>query len=176
MEVHSDNRALVTGQASLIVDPLSGVRAAERQNPDLAPLLALAPTPAGPAGRIGAGVQHCYFVWNFSEQRSLAEQFLVDLVTDYREAFLHSEFYNLPTFPGAIGDIGGLLAADPADRRASTRSWPTPTAGSPTPAIPATTTPPSRKSSTTTSCPGCSALQSGASSHRRSRSARPKPR
>ena len=61
------------------------------------------------------GVQHCYFVWNFSEQRSLAEQFLVDLVTDYREAFLHSEFYNLPTFPGAIGDIGGLLAADPAE-------------------------------------------------------------
>ena len=112
LEVHSDNRALVAGQSSLIIDPISGVRAAETQNPDLARSLAIARTPAGPAGPIGVGVQHCYFIWNFSEQRTLAEQFLVDLVTDYRDPFLHSEFYNFPSFPGAVKDVRGLLAAD----------------------------------------------------------------
>ena len=34
----------------------------------------------------------------------------------YREAFLHSEFYNLPAFPGAVPDLRDLLAADPAAR------------------------------------------------------------
>jgi multiple sugar transport system substrate-binding protein len=110
----SDNRALLSGQASLIVDPISSVRAAETQNPALAPKLSIARAPAGPAGAFGGPVHHSYFVWQFAEQRELAEQFLVDLVTDYREPFLRSGFYNLPAFPGGVPDLGGVLAADAA--------------------------------------------------------------
>ncbi len=110
----SDNRALLSGHASLIIDPISSVRAAETQNRDLAPKLSIAPPPAGPAGRFGGSPHHCYFMWQFARERELAEQFLVDLVADYREPFLRSGFYNLPAFPGGLPDIGGLLAADPS--------------------------------------------------------------
>jgi multiple sugar transport system substrate-binding protein len=110
----SDNRALLSGQASLIIDPLSGLRAAEKQNVELAPKLALARVPAGPAGPIGAALSPAYVVWNFAEQTELAKQFLVDLVSDYREAFVRSEFYNLPAFPGGVKDLADVLAADPA--------------------------------------------------------------
>jgi multiple sugar transport system substrate-binding protein len=105
---------LLSSQASLIVDPLSGLRAAEKQNTDLAPKLALARVPAGPAGPIGGCVPHSYFIWNFAEQTELAKQFLVDLSSDYREALVRSEFYNLPAFPGGVQDIDGVLAADTA--------------------------------------------------------------
>lgn len=110
----SDNRALLAGQASLIIDPLSSVRAAEKQNTDLAPKLVLARVPEGPAGAIGGVVPHSYFIWDFAEQTELAKQFLVDLVSDYREALVRSEFYNLPAFPGGVPDIEGVLAADAA--------------------------------------------------------------
>jgi len=110
----SDNRALLSGQASLIIDPLSSVRAAEKQNKDLSPKLALARVPAGPAGAVGSAVEHTYLIWKFAQQRDLAQQFLVDMVSDYHEAFVRSEFYNLPAFPGGVKDLGGVVAADAA--------------------------------------------------------------
>jgi multiple sugar transport system substrate-binding protein len=36
----------------------------------------------------------------------------VDLVLAYREAFLRSEFFNVPSFPGSVPDLAALLAAD----------------------------------------------------------------
>lgn len=110
----ADNRALISGQASLIIDPVSGVRATEQQNAKLARKLALARVPAGPAGPMGGALSHAYVIWNFAEQTELAKEFLVDLVSDYREGFVRSEFYNLPAFPGGVKDIGGILAADSA--------------------------------------------------------------
>lgn len=110
----SDNRALLSGQASLILDPISSVRAAETQNPALAPKLSIAPPPGGPAGAFEGAAQHAYVVWQFAEQRELAEQFLIDHVTDWREPFLRSGFYNLPAFPGGLKDIAEVLAADAA--------------------------------------------------------------
>ncbi|MGH9008935.1 MAG: extracellular solute-binding protein, partial [Acidimicrobiia bacterium] len=59
----SDNRSLLSGQASLIIDPLSSVRAAEKQNTDLAPKLVLARVPAGPAGPMGTAIDHSYLIW-----------------------------------------------------------------------------------------------------------------
>jgi multiple sugar transport system substrate-binding protein len=108
----ADNRALASGQASLILDPVSGLRATEKQDPALARTINLARSPAGPAGTFGLQVLQSYVIWDFAEQGELAEKFLVDLVTDYREPFLRSEFYNLPAFSGAVPDLGGLLAGD----------------------------------------------------------------
>jgi multiple sugar transport system substrate-binding protein len=46
----------------------------------------------------------------------LAKQFLVDLSLAYRDAFLHSGFFNMPSFPGAVPDLVNLVANDPAAR------------------------------------------------------------
>ena len=113
----ADNRNLASGKGSLIIDPVSALRATEKQDPELAAKIALAPPPAGPAGRPGhIGVATTYVIWKFAENPSGAGRFLVDLVLGYREAFLRSEFYNMPAFPGAVPDLSDLLVADPAAR------------------------------------------------------------
>jgi multiple sugar transport system substrate-binding protein len=115
----ADNRLLTSGKGSLIIDPVSAVRAAEKQDPDLAAKIALAPPPQGPAGRPGhMAVVNTYVVWKFAENPSGAARFLVDLVLGYRQAFLRSELYNLPAFPGAVPDVAALLAADASARPA----------------------------------------------------------
>jgi multiple sugar transport system substrate-binding protein len=61
-------------------------------------------------------------VWKFSARQDAAKQFLADLAVNYREAFVQSGFYNVPAFPGAVPDLGQLLAKDdkakPADKYA----------------------------------------------------------
>jgi multiple sugar transport system substrate-binding protein len=110
----ADNRFLASGKGSLILDALSAMRAVEKQDPDLARQIALAPAPAGPAGQLSPPSLHSVFViWKFSSNQELAGQFLVDLALDGRESFLRSEFYNLPSFPGAVPDLGDLAANDP---------------------------------------------------------------
>jgi multiple sugar transport system substrate-binding protein len=136
----SDNRYLASGRASLTIDAISAIRAAEKQDPELAREIALAPVPAGPVARLSPpSVMNVYVIWRFSRNQELAKQFLVDHALNYREAFLRSEFFNLPPFPGTVADLGALVAHDtqaqPADRYAllaDATSWST-TLGHPGP-------------------------------------------
>jgi multiple sugar transport system substrate-binding protein len=114
----ADNRFLASGKGSLILDPLGAIRAIEQQNPELAEKIGLRPPPAGPAGRLFPHSVHAYVIWKFSPNQELAKQFLLDLTLGYREAVLHSEFYNLPSFPGSVPDLQGILAADATARPA----------------------------------------------------------
>jgi multiple sugar transport system substrate-binding protein len=111
----SDNRLLASGKASLILDPISAMRATEQQDAALARQIGLAPTPAGAVARIGPhSLLNTYVIMKSSPNREMAGRFLVDLAVGYREAFIRSEFYNVPAFPGAVPDMDELLAADPA--------------------------------------------------------------
>lgn len=115
----SNNRFLAAGKGSLILNPISALRAVEKQDPELAKQIGLAPAPAGPSGRFGAhSAMGVYVIWKFSEVQDIAKQFLVDLAVDNREAFVRSESYNLPAFPGAVKDLGALLASDPVGQPA----------------------------------------------------------
>ncbi len=116
----SNNRLLATGEGSLIINPISAVRAAEKQDPDLAADIALAPPPIGPAGDVPRDQRlvNCYVLWRFAEQPDLARQFLVDLAFAARESFMRSEFYGMPSFPGAVPDLSSLVASDPRARPA----------------------------------------------------------
>ncbi len=115
----SNNRFLTSGKGSLILNPVSALRGMEKQVPDLAKHVALAPFPAGPAGRLGPALEvGVYVIWKFARYQEAAKQFLVDLALNYREAFTRSEFYNLPAFPGTITDLVPLLTSDPEARPA----------------------------------------------------------
>jgi multiple sugar transport system substrate-binding protein len=59
-------------------------------------------------------------VWRFGRNVELAKRFLIDLVAAAEETCLASELYNLPTFPNAVRDLKGKLAAD----RASPQAYP----------------------------------------------------
>lgn len=110
----TDNRFLASGKGSLILDPLGAIRAIEQQDAELAEKIGLRPPPAGSAGRLFPHSVHTYAVWKFSPNQDLAKQFLVDFTLDYREAVVQSQFYNLPSFPGSVADLPGVLAADAA--------------------------------------------------------------
>ncbi|HEV3364458.1 MAG TPA: extracellular solute-binding protein, partial [Acidimicrobiia bacterium] len=114
----SNNRLLTSGRGSLILNAVSAVRAAEQEAPELAAKIALAPVPIGPSGDQPrcTNVVASYVIWKFSPNIDLAKRFLVDLALSYRDAFLHSGFYNLPAFGGLVPDLGGLVANDPSAR------------------------------------------------------------
>jgi multiple sugar transport system substrate-binding protein len=112
---NSNNRLLTSGKSSMILNGVSAIRAAEEQDPELASQILLAPTPTARPGLgqvRGVYVTGVYVIWKFSRNQEAAKQFLVDLALGYREAFVRSGFYNLPAFPGAIPDLGDLLAND----------------------------------------------------------------
>jgi multiple sugar transport system substrate-binding protein len=113
----SNNRFLATGRGSLIVNPVSGLRAVEKQDPALAASIALAPSPAGPVVRLGAtSVMGAYVIWRFARNQEAAKRFLVDLALDSRDAFVHSEYYNVPAFPAGVPGLAQLVASDPKAR------------------------------------------------------------
>ena len=108
----ADNRFLASGTGSLILDPIGAIRAIEQQDPELAKEIALAPLPAGPAGRLGPDPVVGYVIWKSSRNQDLAKQFLVDLALNGRETFIRSQFYSFPAFPGAVPDLAALVAND----------------------------------------------------------------
>jgi multiple sugar transport system substrate-binding protein len=113
-DASANNRHLAGGKGSLILNPVSGLRAVEKQDPPMARNIGLAPALAGPAARLSpAGAVSMYVIWTFAENQEAAKRFLVDLVLAYRDAFIHSEFYNFPAFPGSVPDLADLVAKAP---------------------------------------------------------------
>lgn len=115
----SNNRMFVWGRASVIQNAISALRTAEKQNPELAKRTALSLPAAGSRARL-ASVQllHCFVIWKFAENREVAKRFLVDLVAASDQAFLVSEFYNLPTFSRSVPNLRDYIGADKQNRQA----------------------------------------------------------
>jgi multiple sugar transport system substrate-binding protein len=112
-EPSANNRLLASGKGSLILNPVSGLRAVEKQDPAIARTIGLGPPLAGPAARLAPSGPQVYVIWTFAENQESAKRFLVDLVLSYRDAFIHSEFYNFPAFPGSVPDLADLVAKAP---------------------------------------------------------------
>lgn len=108
----ANNRALASGRASMILNAISAIRAVETQDPELARKIQLLPTPQGPGGRLGPYVIGVYVIWKFARNSEVAKQFLVDLALQYREAFIRSDLYNVPSFPGVANDLKELVTND----------------------------------------------------------------
>jgi multiple sugar transport system substrate-binding protein len=114
-DASSNNRILTSGRGSMILNPVSAIRAAEIQNPDLAKQIQLAPIPMAGPGLDRARAVYItgvYGIWKFSRNQETAKRFLVDLALNYGDAVTRSEFYNLPAFPGAVSELGKLVAND----------------------------------------------------------------
>lgn len=114
----SNNRFLEAGRGSLILNPLSVLRSAERNRPELLASIAVGPAPAGPAGRKGlAGAVSTLGIWRFADNREAAERFLVHLALQGRDVAVHSRFVNLPSFPRSAPDLEALIGQDPVLRQ-----------------------------------------------------------
>ena len=111
-DIASNNRYLVSGRVSLIINGVAAIRALEAQDPALAAKVALLPPPAGPAGRASPYAVGIYVIWKFAANQEAAKQFLVDQAIAAREPFIHSQYQHLPPFPGAVADLGDLAGHD----------------------------------------------------------------
>ena len=110
----SNNRMILSGRGSFILNAISVTRTAEKENPEMARRIGLAPALAGPARRLTCEhVMNCYAIWKFAENPDGAKRFLVDLADNLAAVFRESEFYNLPCFPSTVPDLAERLGKDP---------------------------------------------------------------
>jgi multiple sugar transport system substrate-binding protein len=98
----SNNNYLYAGTASMILNAISATRTPEDQHLSFSDDLAIWPIPIGPNGRLGLEhVMGAYSIWKFAQNKQNAQQFLVDLCVNYKQATDASKLYNFPSFPGA---------------------------------------------------------------------------
>jgi len=110
----SNNRAILSGKASFVLNAISVTRAAEKDNPEMSKQIQLTPALKGPVRRIACEhVMDCYVIWKFAENIAGAKQFLADYMDSFADAFKASEFYNFPCFPGTVKNLEQLIADDP---------------------------------------------------------------
>jgi multiple sugar transport system substrate-binding protein len=113
-DASSNNRAMIAGKISLALNAISITRTAEKDNPDISKKIQLTKALRGPVRAIGLEhVMQCYVVWKFAENVEGAKKFLVDYVSNFREAFVAGEFYDFPCFAKTVPDINKLIANDP---------------------------------------------------------------
>ncbi len=111
----SNNRMLLAGHGSLALNAISITRTGESQKIPVADHISLAPPAAGPVRRLGLiHLMHNYVIWKFARNIEGAKRFLVDYVSESRNAFLASRFYNFPCFPNTVPDLIQLLSSDSA--------------------------------------------------------------
>ncbi|HEX7045025.1 MAG TPA: extracellular solute-binding protein [Burkholderiales bacterium] len=114
-DASSNNRALIAGQASLVLNAISTTREAENKKLPIAEQIGLTKALQGPVRAIGLEhVMDCYVIWKFAENQEGAKKFLVDYVDNFLEGFKASQYYNFPCFSKTVPDLQAMLANDPA--------------------------------------------------------------
>jgi multiple sugar transport system substrate-binding protein len=110
----SNNRGILAGKLSFVMNAISVTRTAEKENPEMSQKIQITPALKGPVRRIAAEhVMDCYVVWRFAENKDGAKRFLADYIDAFADAFKASEFYNFPCFPPTVPNLKELIANDP---------------------------------------------------------------
>jgi multiple sugar transport system substrate-binding protein len=109
----SNNRQMLAGRSSLVLNAISITRAAENDKLPIHEKIGLAKAAKGPVRQIGLEhVMDCYVIWKFAENIKGAQKFLVDYIDGFKQGFMASEFYNFPCFASTVPDLKDLLAKD----------------------------------------------------------------
>ena len=113
-DTSSNNRSMLAGKCSLTLNAISITREAENKGmTDISRKIQLAKALKGPVRAIGLEhVMSCYVIWKFAENIAGAKKFLVDYATNFKQAFLASQFYNFPSFPKTVPDLKQIIAKD----------------------------------------------------------------
>jgi multiple sugar transport system substrate-binding protein len=113
-DASSNNRAILAGKASLVLNAVSVTREAENKGMPIHENIWLSKAAKGPVRRMGLEhVMSVYCIWKFAENIEGAKKFLIDYVQNFRQAFVASEYYNFPCFTQQVPDLAQLLKSDP---------------------------------------------------------------
>jgi ABC-type glycerol-3-phosphate transport system substrate-binding protein len=96
----SNNKWLISGKGSLIMNPPSAWAVAKRDNPKVASQLWSFSAPSGPRGRYRAGLPSHWGVWKFSKNKSAAKSLLVHLSqrSSVEKLVNASDGFDVPSF------------------------------------------------------------------------------
>ena len=96
----SNNKYLVSGRGSLIMNPPSAWAVAKRDAPQVAEQLWTHGMPSGPAGRFAPFLPYFYGIWNFGKEKTAAKDLIRHLSTrTATEKMVNaSQGYDLPAF------------------------------------------------------------------------------
>jgi multiple sugar transport system substrate-binding protein len=107
-------RAMLARKASSTTNAISLLRAAEKENPDLARKIRISPPLLGSNGVMAVPhVTNCSVVWSFAENREGAKQFLSDMVDSGRAGYEKSLGCNFPIYQKTLPDLIVRLENDP---------------------------------------------------------------
>jgi len=113
-DASSNNRAMLAGKTSFVMNAISITRQAEREHSPISSHIMISQALKGPAKRIAAEhVMDCYMIWNFAENKEGAQHFLIDYIDSFHEAFKAGKWYNFPCFPSTVPDLKKEIANDP---------------------------------------------------------------
>jgi multiple sugar transport system substrate-binding protein len=120
-DASSNNRAMLAGKVSLVLNAISVTREAENKGMPIHEKIWLSKAAKGPARRMGLEhVMSVYCIWKFAANIEGAKKFLIDYIGNFRQAFVNSQFYNFPCFTNQVPDLAALLRQDahgkPADK------------------------------------------------------------
>ena len=112
-DASANNRFMISGKGSLALNAISITRTAEKSAPEMEKKIWLSKACKGPVRRMGLEhVMDVYVIWKFAENIEGAKKFLVDYISNFRKAFLASEYYNFPCFAKTVPDLKQLVAHD----------------------------------------------------------------
>jgi multiple sugar transport system substrate-binding protein len=96
----SNNRALIAGKASYIINSVSAYRSGQKKKPEIAKDVFFVPPLKGPKGTAWTSehVIYNYIIPKYSKSADIAKKFLLHLVKNYDQAMYNSELYNSPAF------------------------------------------------------------------------------
>jgi len=110
----SNNQAMLAGRVSFVMNAISITRQSEREHMPIDGKIMISPALKGPVRRIAAEhVMNCYVIWEFAEQKELAQKFLVDYMDHFHDGFVAGQFYNFPCFPSTVPKLKQEIANDP---------------------------------------------------------------
>ena len=112
-EPSSNNRFMLSGKGSLALNAISITRTGENKKIAVVDNIWLARAAKGPVRAIGLEhVMDVYVIWKFAKNIEGAKQFLIDYISNFKQAFIESEFYNFPCFPDTVPDLQKQIAHD----------------------------------------------------------------
>ena len=107
-------QAMQSRRTSCTVNAISLLRAAEKQDPNVAKNILVSPPLLGPAGIMAAPhVSSCSVIWNFAENKAGAKQFLADLIDNFKTVYEKSQGCNFPMYQNTVPDLIRRLENDP---------------------------------------------------------------
>ena len=124
----SNNQYIDSGVGSLIINPISAYRTAQKLNKKVADDIFMIEPPKGPVRQIMGGASEFYGIWKFAKNKEAALEFLKHYADNWPEAFKASEGYNNPCFANLVPKPMPILsercdldparqAGDPAELR-----------------------------------------------------------